>query len=113
MSGILDQVLEGQKEIQRQLASMASDVRLSQEWYTASDCARLKGISAAALSQNRWMRPQGGKGTKRIGRRERWHRSAVQEWLVQDDEQLLALYGSASDRARYGKEGIGKQAKAS
>jgi hypothetical protein len=109
MPGAIEELLEQQKQIMRQLADLAVDTRLTAEWYTAADCARLKGISHATLTCNRWMRPMGGKGTRKIARRERWHRAAVREWLAQDDETLLSLYGKPADRERYAK-GIAKSA---
>jgi hypothetical protein len=100
MPGAIEELLAGQQQLQRLIADIAVDTRLQAEWYTASECARLKGISHASLTQNRWMRPLGGAGTKRIARRDRWHRSVVKEWLLQSDDQLLELYGTPTDRER-------------
>jgi hypothetical protein len=106
--GAIEQVLENQKQLMRQLADIAIDARLQAEWYTAAECARLKGISQAVLTMNPWMRPLGGKGAKRIARRDRWHRSAVKEWLGQDDQALLELYGKSADKERYLKSGMAR-----
>lgn len=97
---VLEDILEAQQEIKRRLVDLAIDNRLLAEWYTAAVCARLKGISHASLTQHRWMRPMGGLGTKRIARRDRWHRSVVKEWLLQSDDDLLKLYGTPTDRKR-------------
>jgi len=99
--GLIEQLLENQKELTRRMADIALDNRLKQEWYLDAECARLKGISAAYLSLHRWARPRGGKGKKRVAGRMRTHRSAVKEWLDQADEQLLELYGKAKDKQEY------------
>jgi hypothetical protein len=103
--GQIEELLENQKELMRRMADIALDKRLQQEWYTAADCARLKGISHAVLTGNAWMRPLGGTGWKWIARRRRWHRSAALEWLAQDDLTLLELYGSRVDKEHY-KAGV-------
>jgi hypothetical protein len=108
MPGQLEELLENQKQLMRQMADIAIDNRLKAEWYTAADCARLKGISQAVLTMNRWMRPQGGNGTHRIARRDRWHRSAVKKWLDQDDLALLELYGKPADKQRYARDGMSR-----
>jgi len=106
--GQLEEIHADLKQLKRQVADIAVDARLQAEWYTAADCARLKGISQSVLTMNAWMRPLGGKGAKRIARRDRRHRSVVLEWLGQDDEELLALYGKPTDRERYLKSGMAR-----
>lgn len=94
MPGAIEQVLENQAAIMRSLKDLALDNRLDHEWYTAAECSRLKGISQAYLTVNRWAQPLGGAGRMRIGGRLRWHRSVVKEWLQASDETLLKLYGA-------------------
>ncbi len=98
--GILEELQEQQRETIRLLEDLARTERLGQEWYTAADCARLKGISQAFLTVNRWARPLGGAGAKTISGRPRWHRSAVLQWLAQDDAELKSLYGGGHPAAR-------------
>lgn len=105
MPGQLEELLENQRELMRRMADIATDNRLGQEWYTTAQQARLKGISHAFLCQNRWARPLGGVGARLIARRWRTHRSAVKQWLLQSDEELLALYGKPADKERYQKSG--------
>lgn len=108
MAGALEEIRELLLDTRRQVAAIAIDTRLAAEWYTAADCARLKGISHAVLTTNRWMLPLGGEGWKWIARRKRWPRSAVSEWLAQDDLSLLNLYGRPADRERYLKHGTAR-----
>jgi hypothetical protein len=98
--GILEDLAEAQRETIRLLEDLARTERLGQEWYTAADCARLKGVSHAFLTVNRWARPLGGAGVKKISGRPRWHRNAVKEWLAQDDAELKSLYGGGHPAAR-------------
>lgn len=100
MGGLLEELLEQQRETNRRLADLARAERLGQEWYTAAECARLKGVSQAFLTVNRWARPLGGAGAKRISGRPRWHRSVVLEWLGIDDEALKSTYGGGHPAAR-------------
>lgn len=104
--GQLEELLEQQRQIMRQMADIASDTRLKQEWYTVAELARLKGISHAVLTTNRWLCPLGGQGWKRIARRKRFHRSVAKQWLQQSDDELLDLYGTPSDRNRYQRMGL-------
>lgn len=99
--GVIEQLLENQKENNRAMRDIALDNRLRKEWYVDSDCARLKGIAKASLSQHKWMQPKGGKDKKLINGRMRHHRSAVKEWLVQDDATLLSLYASPEEKEAY------------
>jgi len=98
--GLIEQLLENQKEIMRSLRDVALDKRLTQAWYTTSECAALKGISHTYLIDNRWARPLGGVGQKMVAGRKRSPRAAVKEWLDQADAELLKLYGTEKDRQR-------------
>lgn len=100
-AGLIEQILEKLKENGRAMQDIALDNRLRQEWYTDTDCARLKGISKASLSEHKWMQPKGGKDKKLINGRMRHHRSAVKEWLLQDDAQLLLLYASPEEKETF------------
>jgi hypothetical protein len=108
MIGVLEQVLKNQQQIMRQLMDLTSGGRLKAEWYTAAECARLKGISQAVLTQMPWMKPLGGKGAERIAGRNRWHRSVVIEWLIQPDVELLELYGKGADKGRSRESGMAR-----
>jgi hypothetical protein len=72
-----------------------SPIELDQEWYTQSDLARLKGISASWLCRHRWALPLGGAGAKMFGGHWRWHKSHVEPWLDQEDPELFKLYGTS------------------
>ncbi len=94
--GLIEQVLENQKQIQREFRDIALDYRLKQEWYLDSDCARLKGISKSWLSENKWAQPRGGEGKEFVAGRWRHHRTAVKEWLGQSDVELWKLHGDGT-----------------
>jgi hypothetical protein len=103
--GQIEELLEAQREIMRQIADLALDQRLKREWYCAAECAELKGVSPAFLSLHSWARPLGGRGSKTIARRPRWHRSAVREWLTQSDDTLINLYGKGGADEKRGATG--------
>ena len=71
------------------------------EWFHEAQLARLKGMSRQWLNRNRWALLRGGEDCKVFGGKKRWHRSFVEPWLDQQDDELFRLYG---DKQRGRKE---------
>ena len=97
-AGILERLVESNEQLVRELTALRDRTRrledqqlLEKMWYTATDCARLKGVSVSALSE-KWRQPLGGHGKRQIAGLWRWHRDVVVEWLLLDDQELHALY---------------------
>lgn len=65
------------------------ETRLFAEWYDLAAACRLKGISKKTAQNQPWLQPNGGVFDAVVGRRKRWHRETIQQWLLQCDEDLL------------------------
>lgn len=85
---IREEIREEIQEIIREgirAEKLIQNERLTKEWYTLAECARLKGVSAPYLSKHPDRQPTGGKRGKTICGRKRFHISDVAPWLVADD----------------------------
>ena len=103
--GILEEIRDQQAGINAGLGALTDrigrledEIFLTESYYMLSQLPALKSISLSTLKEHRYLQPLGGSGRKRIGGRWKWHRSAIAEWLLQDDDELEALYGPKSRR---------------
>lgn len=71
------------------LANKSNPERLYAEWYDLETACQLKGISKKTAQNQRCLQPRGGEQYRMVGRRKRWHREIIAEWLIQTDEDLI------------------------
>lgn len=76
------------EELVHEIKALQSEARLSQQWYTLEEACCLKGISKKTAQNQTWLQPRGGVEDAVVGRKKRWHRSTIIEWLDQTDQEL-------------------------
>jgi predicted DNA-binding transcriptional regulator AlpA len=85
--GILEEIRDQNASIiqgQKQLLQELERHELAQEWYDLLECCRLKGVALNTIQKRRELQPP---NPQRTGRRIRWHRSEVAEWLRWNDQE--------------------------
>lgn len=81
-------ILKEIEALKRLLNSLLSQNRLVKEWYTAKECAELKGINYGTYCNSKFHQIKGGISNKQIAGNKCWSREEVVEWLSLTDEQL-------------------------
>jgi hypothetical protein len=72
---------------ERRAQKLIKEDRLYKEWYTLTECSRLKYGSRGSLDKNKVLRPN-EKYAKIIAGRLRYPRAEVARWLMMSDEEL-------------------------
>lgn len=68
----------------------AREDNLRQEWYDLETACQLKGICAKTARNQPWLQPNGGVPDGIVGKRKRWRRETIREWLPLTDEELAS-----------------------
>ena len=78
-------------------------IRLKKEWYSLKECCELKGIHIKTARNNPWLQPNNGKYDATVGKRKRWHRYTVQDWLEKKDWELAQIAARENPASIFGE----------
>jgi hypothetical protein len=76
------------ESLSAQLSEYLQSPSLTQEWYTLEEACALKGTSSKTARNQPWLQPNGGTADAIVGRKRRWHRNTIREWLGKTDAEL-------------------------
>jgi len=76
------------ESLSRQFYESLTTAPLHHEWYTLDEACEIKGTSAKTAKNQPWLQPKGGEPDAVVGKKKRWHRETIRQWLDQTDEEL-------------------------
>ena len=89
-SAKLVELLQRVEALLNRISAERDDVPLNQKWYSLDEACALKGTCPKTARNQPWLQPNGGQPDGVVGRKRRWRRETVREWLEQTDEELLS-----------------------